>query len=75
MKSLETRALALAVPLVVTAMLPACSNKDVYQAIQNNQEMECQKLPATAREECLRDLSGPYEDYERDRQSVLKDEK
>jgi hypothetical protein len=49
-------------------LLVACSNKQIYTAVQQNQQLECGKLPQSRYEECMRELEGSYEDYERDRQ-------
>ena len=73
-------------PLAVTAkcrpvalalcalVLPACSTRQVYDAIQQNQQLECQKLPGTRYEECMKQVSEPYDSYKRDRDELMKEE-
>lgn len=56
---------------VVIFLLVACSNKQIYTAVQQNQQLECSKLPQTRFEECMRELEGSYEEYEQDRQDVV----
>lgn len=36
--------------------------------------MECGKLPQIQYEECIRDYSTSYEEYERERQASIKNE-
>jgi hypothetical protein len=46
----------------------------VYDAVQQNRQFECQKLPGTQYEECMERYSEPYEEYERERQKLLREE-
>lgn len=55
--------------------LPACSNRQVYEAIQQNRQLECQKLPGTRYEECMRQYSEPYDEYKRDRDELTKEQR
>jgi hypothetical protein len=55
-------------------VLPACSNRQVYDAIQQNRQLECQKLPGTQYEECMKQVSEPYDTYKRDRDELTKEE-
>ena len=52
----------------------ACSNQQIYEAVQQSNQFECQKNPKTARERCMEQVSEPYEDYERDRNALLESE-
>jgi len=54
--------------------LPACSNRQVYDAIQKNRQLECQKLPGTQYDECMKQVSEPYDTYKRDRDELTKEE-
>lgn len=54
-------------------LLAACSNKQVYTAIQQNRQSECAKLPQVHFEQCMKDYGAPYEDYARERQEVLEE--
>lgn len=42
-----------------------CTHEEIYTSIQSNEEVECQKNPEVAREECMKTVSEPYEDYRR----------
>jgi len=55
--------------------LPACSNRQVYDAIQKNRQLECQKLPGTQYDECMKQVSEPYDDYKRDRDELTKEQR
>ena len=56
------------------AMLAACSNEQIYSAVQQNQQLECAKLPQNEYEECMRETGTSYSEYERKRQELLKDD-
>jgi hypothetical protein len=56
-------------PVSIVAIVLAaagCSSKVAYDAVQNRQRLECQKIQdLSARSKCLADASTPYEDYKR----------
>ena len=58
-------------PLAVLS-LSACSNQQLYDTVQHNNEIECSKLPQAQYEECMAEIDQPYDEYERERQ-VLSD--
>ncbi len=41
-----------------------CTSEQLYTKIQNDRALECQKYPDTRYEECMAQLSGPYDEYE-----------
>jgi hypothetical protein len=51
-------------------LLIACSDKQIYNAVQHNQRLECSKLPQVRFEECMRQVDGSYEEYARDREDL-----
>ena len=55
-------------------LVTACSNEQIYTAIQENQRLECSKLPEPQYEKCMKELETPYDEYEKDRQEILKGE-
>ncbi|MCP5123517.1 MAG: hypothetical protein H6984_13770 [Pseudomonadales bacterium] len=59
--------------LLCVLALAACSQRQVYDTIQNNQQLECQKLPGTQYEECMKQVSEPYDDYKRERDELVKE--
>ena len=59
--------------LVCVLVLAACSNRQVYDAIQKNRQLECQKLPGSRYEECMEQVSEPYDEYRRDRDELIKE--
>jgi hypothetical protein len=64
------------VVLVLLALvLSGCSNRQVYDAIQKNRQLECQKLPGTQYEECMKQFSEPYDEYKRERDELTKEER
>lgn len=56
------------------ASVAACSNEQVYSAVQQNRQLECSKLPQPEYEECMRETGMSYDEYERKRQELLKDD-
>lgn len=46
----------------------ACSNRQVYTAIQQNRQHDCQKYQPPQYEACLEQYRTSYEDYVRQRQ-------
>ena len=59
--------------VVALLALPACSSQQLYTAAQDAQKVECQKYPDTRYEECMARLEKPYEEYERERESLDKE--
>lgn len=64
------RKLTLAVGLI--SVLSACTNQDAYEAVRANRLHECQYLPPSEQEECVRRYDKPYEEYERQREELLE---
>ena len=61
--------------MLTIAVLAACTNKQVYETIQSHERLECQKIVRqTEYQECMRQINQSYEDYEREREAVLKGE-
>ncbi len=56
-------------------LVAACSNQQVYQTIQHDQLRDCEKQPPSVYEECVKENSESYDDYERKRQEVLEQDK
>ncbi len=58
-------------PLLVLCLgATACSNQQVYNAIQESQRVDCQQYPDTRYEECMEQLDKPYADYEEERDAL-----
>lgn len=57
---------------LLLAVLAACSNQQLYNGIQKNRQLECQKLPGSQYDKCMKEVSEPYEEYERDRQELIE---
>lgn len=57
------------IPLVVL-LVTACSNKQLYEATQQNRQLNCQSLPPSERQQCFDDLNKKtHDEYEEARQS------
>lgn len=69
-----TRMRVLVLP-VIAFLLTACSNQQIYNAVQENRRAECGKPPQSQYEECLRDYDTSYDEYERERQASAGDDR
>lgn len=56
----------------LSIILIGCSNKQMYEAAQNNRKSECRKLPDQQQEDCMKAHSESYEEYSRKREEVLE---
>jgi hypothetical protein len=63
--------IVLAISLITA--LSGCTNKQFYNATQpKNNEAECRKLHPTEYDKCISRGSKSYEEYEKERQDILK---
>ena len=53
-------------------IITSCSNQSIYEAVKYNQTNECGKLPKSAYEECIARYNKSYDEYETERQDLLK---
>ncbi|MCQ3829098.1 hypothetical protein HXX02_06550 [Microbulbifer elongatus] len=68
MKTVTTLSCLIFSPLLVSA----CSNQQIYEGIQQNRLQNCEKYPDAQYAECLARHQKDYEEYERERQALLK---
>ena len=66
---MNTKPLVLALAAAVS-LVSACSNQQLYDTVQHNNEIECSKLPQAQYEECMAEIDQPYDEYERERQEL-----
>jgi hypothetical protein len=52
------------------ALLPACSNRQMYDAMQNRQKVLCQEAPRSEHQKCMDEASQSYDTYKRERENV-----
>ena len=57
-----------AISMLISCSLSACSNQQIYTAIQENRKTECMKLPASEYDECMEGYTKSYAEYEKERQ-------
>lgn len=48
-----------------------CSQRQLYNAAQQNRQQSCEKLPPDEREACLAQYQQSYDDYSEQRQQVI----
>lgn len=58
--------------MIVVLLLGACSNKAIYDNIQSNNRMDCEKLPLSQYDECIERAEKSYDEYERERKEALE---
>lgn len=51
-------------------LLSACSQQQVYQAVQENRLASCQKRVAEQRDRCVEEHNMPYAEYRREREAL-----
>lgn len=51
----------------------ACSNQQLYTAVQERERQECAKLPQVQYEECMREIEGSFEEYARERDELKRE--
>ena len=52
--------------------LTACSHQQLYDAVQQGQQVECQKLQAEQYQQCMQKYAKPYQQYQQEREQVKK---
>lgn len=59
--------------LGVAMFLGACTSKALYDMSHENKKQECErKFEGQAREDCMRGYELSYEEYKRERESIIK---
>ena len=48
----------------------ACSHRDVYDAVQHNQQLDCQRYPDARYEECMARVSKSYDEYDQELEAL-----
>jgi len=60
-------------PIIFVLMLGACSQQAEYEFNRMDQQRQCNSLPGSQREECLKHLPPDYQTYENLRRELLKE--
>lgn len=53
--------------------LQACSSQQVYNAIQQDRQLACQRYPDTRYEACMKQSATPYREYEETLEAIDKE--
>lgn len=70
----NARTMKLGSLLAIALVLAGCSNKQLYSTIRENRRAECNKLPQSQVEKCMSEHDALYDEYRRERQSVIDSE-
>ena len=60
----------LAVLILLSAQ--ACTQRAWYEGVKQSHRNECNKALPSEREECLRNITGGYDEYQRKRQEEIQ---
>jgi hypothetical protein len=60
------------IALLMMLSAQACTQRAWYEGAKQRHRNECNKAPPSEREECLRNTSGSYDEYQRQRQEEIK---
>lgn len=64
-----TKALVLAFLL---SFIAACTNKAIYQSVQHNEQLKCQKAPPQEYQGCMDQHSQSYQSYKQSRDEIMQ---
>ena len=57
---------------LIAAWLAGCSARGSYESIQSSKRYDCAKLPASQYDACMEQANRSYDEYQRERQQVIK---
>ncbi len=57
---------------LIVCVFSGCSNKEIYDNVQHNQRLECQKLPPSQYDDCMKKAEESYDEYQRKKESLEK---
>lgn len=70
-KSMQGFLLSVIAPCALS-LLSACTHQQMYEAVQHNRKQECLTLPPAQQNKCLNAYNQSYEDYNREREALIK---
>lgn len=56
-------------------LITGCSSRGAYEGIQASNRVECSKLPHSQYEECMKAANKSYDEYERERQAEMSQQR
>ncbi len=60
--------------IIMILSTSACTRQGWYEGFQQSQREKCYKLPDQDRENCLKQTDKSYEEYQRERQEILRNQ-
>ena len=58
---------------IAMVLVCGCTKREVYESVQSNMRLECEKLQLPQRDECIDAYSDSFEEYSRKREQALED--
>ena len=56
--------------IIVAVLGSACTSRELYTAVQDNQRQSCLRLPPPEQSACMEGLGESYDSYKRQREEV-----
>ncbi|ARN73767.1 hypothetical protein [Oceanicoccus sagamiensis] len=57
-------------PIILLLFSTACSQQAVYDNIQHHHRLECEQQPPAQYDDCIKEVSQSYKDYQREREQA-----
>lgn len=58
--------------MVLVMLLQACSSRQLYETVHQNQRIQCQKVPYSEYAECMERANETYDEYTRKREESIE---
>ena len=58
--------------LLIFLIVGACSSRGAYEAFQTNNRQACYQLPMSQQDDCLKQASKSFNEYERERKEASR---
>lgn len=59
--------------IVLVMLLQACSSRQLYETVHQNQRLQCQKVPYSEYAECMERANETYDEYQRKRKDSIEE--
>lgn len=67
------KSIVILIMMVFIFFIQACSSRQWYETVHQNQRIQCQKVPYNEYAECMERANETYDQYKRKRDEVVKE--
>lgn len=60
----------ISVSLLFVILAAACSSRQIYDSMQDRQRIECEQLPPSEYDDCMKGATMPYDTYKMEREKL-----